>query len=106
MGVFEVVGVVSGSTGEPLVQISISTGEDKVGFQIPASDARTIAQDIQEAATNAVYESALLEWAKDRDPTDGEALGAHLIDSVRRFRADRWGLPDKPDDWAPEASGD
>lgn len=101
MGRFEVQGIVSSQTGEPLVQLRQLDDDDNLefGFQIPPGDAREIAQNIQEAAANAVYEAALIGWAKDRDPEQGEAMGAHMIDAVRRFRADRWGLPDQPKDW-------
>jgi hypothetical protein len=103
MGSFDVQGVVSSETGEPLVQFRIEdeNGEELYGFQVAPQDAREIAQNILEGTANAIYDAALIAWAKDRDPEDGELMGIHLVDSVRRFRADRWGLPDKPEDWRP-----
>jgi hypothetical protein len=101
MGVFEVQGVVSSETGLPLVQFRQLDEEDKLvmGFQVDPVEARDLAQNIQEAATNAIYEAALLSWAKERDPNGGEAMGAMMIDAVRRHRADKWGLPSRPEDW-------
>jgi hypothetical protein len=101
MGRFEVQGVVSSETGEPLVQFRQvdDDGELEIGFQVSPMEAREIAQNIVEAAANAVYEAALLAWAKERDPKDGEMIGVTLVASVRKFRADRWGLPDQPEDW-------
>jgi len=100
MGRFEVQGIVSVKTGEPLVQLRQLDDEDEevVGFQVSPGEAREIAQNIQEAATNAVYDAALIAWAKE---TNDENMGVMLVDLVRRFRADRWGLPDRPEDWRP-----
>jgi hypothetical protein len=101
MGRFEVQGVVSAQTGEPLVQLRQLDDEDveMVGFQVSPGEAREIAQNIQEAATNAVYDAALINWAKE---SDNEQMGVMLVDIVRRYRADRWGLPDRPEDWRPK----
>jgi hypothetical protein len=100
MGRLEVQGIVSVKTGEPLVQLRQLDDEDKevVGFQVSPGEAREIAQNIQEAAANAVYDAALIAWAKE---IDDENMGIMLVDLVRRFRADRWGLPDRPEDWRP-----
>lgn len=102
MGSFEVQGIVAFESGMPMVQFR-QIGEDGelvVGFQIPPLEARELAQNIQEAATNAIYEAALLSWAKERDPSSGEAMGAMMINAVREHRADKWGLPSKPEDWS------
>lgn len=104
MSRFEVQGVVSAETGMPLVQLRQldDNDEEVIGFQVEPADAREIAQNIQEAATNAIYEAAILSWAKERDPENGEVMGVMIIDAVRRHRADKWGLPDRPEDWRPK----
>lgn len=104
MGRFEVQGVISSSTGEPLVQLRQLDDEDNeiIGFQVSPMDAREIAQNIVEAAANAIYEAALIAWVKDRDPDNGEVVGITLISAVREFRADKWGFPDRPEDWRPQ----
>jgi hypothetical protein len=101
MGRFEVQGVVSAETGLPLVQLRQLDDNDVevIGFQVEPADAREIAQNIQEAATNAIYEAAILSWAKEQDPENGEIAGIMIIDNIRKHRADKWGLPDRPEDW-------
>ena len=101
MGRLEVQGIVSAKTGEPFVQFRQLDDDDKLEAQWQASpaEAREMAQQVVEAASNAVYDAALIAWAKDNDPDDGERLGAQLVDTIRRFRADAWGLPDRPEDW-------
>jgi hypothetical protein len=98
VGRFEVQGVVSSTTGEPLVQLRQLDDNDveQFGFQLSPMEARETAQMIQEAATNAVYDAALIAWAKERN---NEEMGVVLVDLVRRYRADHWGLPDRPEDW-------
>jgi hypothetical protein len=100
VGRFEVQGIVSINTGEPLVQLRQLDENDveESGFQVSPAEAREIAQNIQEAATNAVYDAALIAWAKE---SDNEEMGVRLVDLIRRFRADKWGLPDRPEDWRP-----
>jgi hypothetical protein len=100
VGRFEVQGIVSMKTGEPLVQLRQLDENDveESGFQVSPAEAREIAQNIQEAAANAVYDAALIAWAKDRND---EEMGVVLVDVIRRFRADKWGLPDRPEDWRP-----
>lgn len=102
MGRFEVQGVVSSKTGEPLVQLRQVDDDDveEAGFQVSPMEAREIAHNILEAAANAVYEAALLSWAKEKDPDNGDNVGVMLIDGVRRHRSDKWGLPDRPEDWS------
>jgi hypothetical protein len=101
MGVFEVQGIVSAASGMPLVQFRQLDDEDEivVGFQLEILEARDLAQNIQEAATNAIYEAALFNWAKERDPVNGEEMAAMMVDAVRRYRTDKWGLPSRPEDW-------
>jgi hypothetical protein len=101
MGRFEVQGIVSAQTGEPLVQLRQLDDNDveEFQFQVAVIEAREIAQHIIEATFNAVYDAALISWAKSQGD---EAMGVMLVDNVRRFRADKWGLPDRPEDWRPE----
>jgi hypothetical protein len=98
MGRFEVQGIVSGQTGEPLVQFRQLDDDDveMYGFQLSPTESREMAQNILEAGINAVYDAALISWAKERG---SEEMGVTLVDLVRRYRADRWGLPDRPEDW-------
>lgn len=98
MGSFEVQGIVSAQTGEPLVQMRQLNDKDEVefGFSVPPIEAREIAHNILEATANAVYEAALIAWAKDEDR---EEMGIMMVDTIRKYRADRWGLPDSPEDW-------
>lgn len=99
MGRFEVQGIVSIKTGEPLVQLRQLDDNDNLqfGFQVSPMEAREIATNIQEAATNAVYDASLIAWAKESEM--GEEMGPMLVNLIRRFRADRWGLPDRPEVW-------
>lgn len=100
MGRFEVQGIVSVKTGEPLVQFRQLDDEDNEvhGFQVGPSKAQELAHNILEAATNAVYDAALIAWAKEAFPND-EMMGPGMVDLIRRYRSDRWGLPDQPEDW-------
>ena len=100
MGRFEVQGIVSAKTGQPLIQLRQLDDNDieEAGFQVPPMEAREIAHNILEAASNAVYDAALIAWAKEAFPDD-EMMGARMVDLIRRFRADKWGLPDQPKDW-------
>jgi hypothetical protein len=101
MGRLEVQGIVSSRTGEPLVQFrQVEDGREPIEFQVPPADAREMAQQIVEAAMNAVYDAAIWAWAKEQWPDD-PSMGAGLIDIIRRHRADAWGLPDQPEDWRP-----
>ena len=100
MGRLEVQGIVSAKTGEPLVQFRQldDDGQLQAGWQVPPADAREMAQQVVEAAMNAVYDAALIAWAKEAWPDD-EEMGARIVDLIRRYRADAWGLPDQPEDW-------
>ena len=100
MGRFEVQGIVSSRTGEPLIQLR-QLDENEVelaGFQVSPMEAREIVTNILEATMNAVYDAALIAWAKEKFPED-ENFGPFLVDSIRKYRMDRWGLPDRPKDW-------
>ena len=98
MNRFEVQGIVSNETGMPLVQLRQLDDEDVLlaGFQVTPMEARDIAHNILEATFNAIYDAALIAWAKEHGD---EQMGAALVGMVRRYRADHWGLPDNPEDW-------
>jgi hypothetical protein len=100
MGRLEVQGVVSAQTGEPLVQFRQLDDNDKIEaqWQTGVAEAREMAQQVLEATFNATYDAALIAWAKEGDNLD---MGVQLVDLIRRFRADTWGLPDRPEDWRP-----
>jgi hypothetical protein len=100
MGRFEVQGIVSMKTGQPLVQMRQvdDNGVEESRFQVSPIEAREIAQNILEATFNSVYDAALIAWAKEAFPED-EMMGAAMVDLIRKYRADKWGLPDRPEDW-------
>ncbi|HEY7162907.1 MAG TPA: hypothetical protein VH815_16720, partial [Acidobacteriota bacterium] len=64
MGRLEVQGIVSSKTDEPLVQFRQldDDGNMMVGWQVGVHEAREMAQQVQEAASNAVYDAALVAW--------------------------------------------
>ncbi|HKE79028.1 MAG TPA: hypothetical protein VKB54_06955 [Solirubrobacteraceae bacterium] len=99
-GRLEVQGIVSAQSGEPLVQFRQLDGDGKVEaeWQAGVADARECAQQIVEAAMNATYDAALIAWAKETWPDD-ELMGARMLQLIRDYRADSWGLPDQPEDW-------
>jgi hypothetical protein len=101
MGRLEVQGIVSSQTGEPLVQFRQLDDDGKFisGWQADIIDAREMAQEVIEAVTNAVYDAALIAWTKEMWPDAWEDMAAQLLPAIRSYRADRWGLPDNPDDW-------
>lgn len=101
MGRFEVQGIVAVETGLPFVQLRQLDENDVevIKFQVEPADAREIAENIQQAATNAIIEAAIFSWAKEQDPVDGESIGIAIIDAIRTHRSDKWGLPDRPEDW-------
>ena len=88
-GPLMVVGGISHRTGEPFVRIE--WGEQR--GQSDVDTARGFAQNLLEACTNAVADAALLAWGRDELDLDLDKA-AHLIDALRRYRADRWGQPD------------
>jgi hypothetical protein len=100
MGRLEVQGIVSARTGEPLVQFRQLADDGTVDAQWEASplEAREMAQQVVEAAMNATYDGAIMAWARETWPDD-EMMGARLLALIRDFRADAWGLPDRPEDW-------
>ena len=99
MGRFEVQGIVSTKAGLPFVQLRQlrDDGTTEAGFQVSPAEARDIAQNILEAANNAVYDAALIAWAKEAGLNDNDA--GSMVSMIRQFRADKWGLPDRPEDW-------
>ena len=106
MGRLEVQGIVSAATGEPLVQFAQldDNGIRLAGWQASVMEAREMAQQIVEAAMNAVYDGAIIAWAKETWPDD-EMMGPRMLALIRDFRADHWGLPDQPEDWRPRDFG-
>lgn len=100
MGRFEVQGIVSAKTGDPLVQFRQLDNEDneQYGFQVEPTKAQELAHNILEAATNSVYDAALIAWAKEAFPDD-KTMGPSMVNLIREFRVDRWGLSSQPEDW-------
>ena len=100
MGRLEVQGIVAAATGEPVVQFRQVADDGTVDaeWQAPPADAREMAQQVIEAAMNAVYDAAVWAWAKETWPDD-PMMGARMLEMIRDHRADTWGLPDQPDDW-------
>jgi hypothetical protein len=100
MGRFEVQGIVSVRTGEPLVQFRQLDDEDNEvhGFQVGPDKARELAHTILEAASNSVYDAALIAWAQEAFPED-KTMGPSMVNLIREFRVDRWGLSGQPEDW-------
>jgi len=99
-GRLEVQGIVSVATGLPVVQFREvdAEGNPLAEWQADVVEAREMAQQVVEAAMNATYDAALNAWAKEVWPDD-PTMGAKLLQLVRQYRADTWGLPDQPDDW-------
>jgi hypothetical protein len=102
MGRLEVQGIVAKADNLPYVQFRQldDDGSFMVGWQSTPAEAREMAQQMIEASMNAVYDAALIAWAKEMWPED-ELMGAKLVTLVRDYRADAWGLPDQPEDWRP-----
>lgn len=100
MGRLEVQGIVSAKTGEPLIQFRQldDDGAEQATWQASPLEAREMAQQVVEAAMNAVYDAAIVAWAKNTWPDD-EIMGPRMLVLIREFRADSWGLPDQPEDW-------
>lgn len=94
----EVVGGVSGRSGEPYVQFLF--GGD-FSIQQDPDEAYEFARNIVEAATNAAYDAALFAFARQKLGLD-EERAAMLVGEMRDFRQDRWGAertfvsPDEP----------
>ena len=102
MARFEVQGIVSAADDIPRVQFRQidDDGEVVAKWQSELIEAREMAQQIIEAAMNAVYDAAIIAWAKETFPHD-ERMGPELLVMIRKYRADHWGLPDQPEDWRP-----
>jgi hypothetical protein len=100
MGRFEVQGIVSSKNGLPMVQCRQLDDEGSLEFmmQVTPAEARDMAQHLVEASMNAVYDAALIAWAKEVAPDDDD-MGPRMVMIIRQFRADIWGLPDQPEDW-------
>jgi hypothetical protein len=88
-GTLEVLGIVSTTSGLPVVQLN--WGEN--AGQIDVEAARAHAMLILEAAQNAVNDAAILDWAKADMGLETE-VAVRMIDALRQHRADRWGQPD------------
>lgn len=100
MGRFEVQGIVAAENGLPLVQFRQldDDGKEIAKWQNSPIEARELSITIIEASMNAVYDAALIAWAREMWPEDKE-IGWGLLVAVRTFRSDRYGLPDQPEDW-------
>lgn len=100
MGRLEVQGIVSVENGLPFVQCRQLDDEDNLEaqWQVTPADAREMAQKMVEASMNAVYDAAIVAWAKEAWPNDDE-MGTRMLMLIRQYRADIWGLPDRPKDW-------
>ena len=97
----EVQGIVGGGPDEPtpLVQIRFVRDDKTVAHgQFSPDQAREHAALVHEAAANAVYESALLQWLTEEMGIDFERAGQALA-AMRIWRADKWGQPTIPEDW-------
>lgn len=102
MARLEVQGIVSMANGLPMIQCRQLDDEGNLEsqFQFSPAEAREVAQNIIEASFNAVYDAALIAWAKEASPEQPE-MGPQMVALIRQFRADKWGLPDQPEDWRP-----
>lgn len=101
MARIEVQGIVSAEDNQPLVQFrQVDDKENEVvRFQLPPMESRELAHAIIEAAANAIYEGALIAWAIEKGSPE---MGVQLIDVIRKFRSDHWGIPNRPEDWKKE----
>lgn len=92
MDTVEIVGIVSRETGEPYVMFDVlnATGESVTKFKLHPDEARELAQNILEAATNAVYESTIILWSQSVN-NENPDIGIHLVSMIREYRQDRWG---------------
>lgn len=99
MARIETQGIVSARTGEPYVQFRSIADDDTLlaEWQLTPQEARDFALVVLEASLNAVHDAAIVSWAKESDMPQGAWV--MLLDGIRRHRADRWGLPDQPEDW-------
>lgn len=100
MGVIAVQGIVAEANGLPFVQFQQLDEQDQQTWhmQLTPLDAREFALKTVEASMNAVYDAALVSWAKETYPEDPN-MGAKMLMIIREFRSDIWGLPSQPKDW-------
>jgi hypothetical protein len=105
MASIEVQGIVSSENGMPLVQFRQLDDEGRINahFQLTPQESRDLAINIIGASVNAVYDAALVTWAKEMDPEGYEEIAAKMLMVIRQHRADNWGLPDPPADWRPKS---
>lgn len=103
MARLELQGIVAQADGLPYVQCRQlnDEGELESQFQFSPAEAREVAQNMIEASMNAVYDAALISWAKEAAPGDPD-MGPRMVMLIRQFRSDKWGLPDQPEDWRPQ----
>jgi len=95
----EVQGIVAAATGDPFVQLRLTDEEGGVlgQTQWTPDEARQFAQLVLEAATNATYEAALIEFLKSELKLSQDKCNEVLV-AMRIWRADKWGQP-QPEDW-------
>jgi hypothetical protein len=101
MGRLEIQGIVSHKDGLPRVQFRQldDKGKLEAGWESEIIEAREMAQQILEAVMNAIYDASIVTWVKEMDPANWEETSAKILTMIRTHRADRWGLPDQPEDW-------
>lgn len=101
MGRIEVQGIVAVSDNLPYVQFRQigDDGEVEAMWQSTPLEAREMAQQVIEASINAIYDAAIVSWAKEVDPENWALMSSKLLVIIRQHRSDIWGLPDQPDDW-------
>jgi hypothetical protein len=100
MGRLETQGIVAVADGLPYVQFRQLDDEDNIvaQWQMTPAEAREHAEKTVESSMNAVYDAALIAWAKEFAP-DQPDMGPRMVMIIRQYRADIWGLPDQPEDW-------
>jgi hypothetical protein len=101
MGRIEVQGIVSATDGMPWVQFRQldDNGNLEYRFQITPEESRELAINIIGSSMNAIYDAAIVSWAKEMDPKGYEEIASKMLIVIRQHRADMWGLPDQPEDW-------
>lgn len=101
MGRLEVQGIVSATDRLPRIQFRQlnDKGEVEAEWQTEVIEAREMAQQVLEATMNAVYDAAVVAWAIEMSPENGEMMASQMLTLIRKYRSDHWGLPDQPDDW-------
>lgn len=101
MGRIEVQGIVSSVDNMPWVQFRQldEDGDLEARFQITPEEARELAINIIGASMNAIYDAAIVSWAKEMDAGNYREISSKMLIVIRQHRADMWGLPDQPEDW-------